>query len=144
MYLTLQINLAVAVRVVIRRADDDLVPDCRWGSSRYCLKRIAFRTMFPKVAGSETVAARALAPGSLTRSVSDSGPRELLMATSWPASVNRRAAVLLMLSDPIVFSRVWRSETHENRLAFLPQRRFSGESSLCAQTFVKSNYADDP
>ena len=103
---TLQVDLTVAVRVVVRRADDDLVPDCRWGSSRYCLKRIAFRTMFPKVAGSETVAARALAPGSLTRSVSDSGPRELLMATSWPASVNRRAAVLLMLLDPIVFSSV--------------------------------------
>ena len=72
--------------------------------------------MFPKVAGSETVAARALAPGSLIRSVNDSGPRELLMATSWPASVNRRAAVLLTLLDPIVFSSVAvrnsREQTH--------------------------------
>ena len=93
----LQVDLTVAVRVVVRRADNDLIPDCRWGSSRYCLKRIAFRTMFPKVASSETVAARALALGSLIRSVSDSGPRELLMVTSWPASVNRRAAVLPML-----------------------------------------------
>jgi hypothetical protein len=102
----LQVDLTVAVRVVVRRADDDLIPDCRWGSSRYCPKGVASRTMSPKVAASETVAARALAPGSLIRSVSDSGPRELLMATSWPASVNRRAAVLLMLPDPIVFSSV--------------------------------------
>ena len=32
---TLQVDLTVAVRVVVRRADDDLITDCRWSSSRY-------------------------------------------------------------------------------------------------------------
>ena len=98
----LQVDLTVAVRVVVRRADDDLIPDCRWGSSRYCLKGIASKTMFPKVAASETVAARAFAPRSSTRPVSESGPRESLMATSWPASANRRAAALPMSPDLIM------------------------------------------
>ena len=57
--------------------------------------------MSPASAASAAVAARARGPSSSTRSLSVSGPRELLSTTSWPASTASRATVLPMLPLPM-------------------------------------------
>jgi hypothetical protein len=51
---------------------------------------------------SSTVAARAFPPMEETRDCKDSGPRELLTATSCPAFANSRAAVPPMFPDPMI------------------------------------------
>src|SRR3954454_13858230 len=72
------------------------------GMSRESLKGIATTTRSPKRAASSAVVARAGSPSSAARSLKVSGPRELLMATSCPASVKWPASVDPMWPAPMM------------------------------------------
>jgi len=63
---------------------------------------IATRISSPNDAASSTVAARARSPSSSTSAVRVSGPRELAMATSCPASMKSLAAVDPILPLPMI------------------------------------------
>src|SRR6478752_4010060 len=67
-------------------------------------------TTSPASAASAAVAARARSPISDTRSASVSGPRELLMTTSWPCSAKSLARVPPMLPLPMNPMVVMRGE----------------------------------
>src|SRR5262249_34060935 len=63
---------------------------------------IASSTTSPRRAESTTVAAQAWPPSSLTSGCNDIGPRELLIATSWPAATKSRAATAPILPAPMM------------------------------------------
>src|SRR3954463_16185510 len=69
-------------------------------------------TTSPEAAASVTVPARAFSPRSETSSCSVSGPRELLITTSYPRSTRPRARVDPMCPAPMIPTRVMPGATH--------------------------------
>src|SRR6476659_9581501 len=86
--------------------------------------------MSPKRAASSAVAACARSPSCVSRSRSESGPRELLMATSWPAFTKCCASVEPMWPAPIIpiFMGLSLLPGSSQLIPSLPVLRISGSS----------------